>query len=288
MRDCPICGSITTSITFPYATQFNSIQFKYYRCSNCSSVSVNPVPDNHTFSKMYSRDVYHDRYYVDKKDSNYQDSVNLLKKYIDEGATVLDYGCGIGGFLKELEAGNFFPFGVEFDKKAISYAKDNVSCNVWSVDQFIELRTKLTFDVIHLGDVLEHLPDPLITLNKLLRYLKSGGILFVEGPLKINPSPVYWVANIFGVLKRMLKPNFIANHAPTHLFRTGAKQQLMFFEHLNSLLDLKYWRVYETGWPYSEGGIVKVGISKIAVLLSGKNILGMTFGNRFQALLRKN
>ena len=89
---------------------------------------------------------------------------------------------------------------------------------------------------------------------------------------------------IFGKVKRVVRPNFIANHTPTHLFRTDAKQQLAFFKLINSGIELKYWRVYETGWPYLNGSLVKHLIARIAIFLSGRNILNLTFGNRFQGI----
>jgi len=137
-----------------------------------------------------------------------------------------------------------------------------------------------------LGDVLEHLPDPASTLKNLLCYLKPGGVLFVEGPLEINPSPVYWAARTFGAFKRILRPGLVGSDAPTHLFRTGAKQQLAFFLLTEPRLELISWTVYETGWPYAEGGTVKRAIAGIALLIGGKHLFGTTFGNRFRGVFR--
>jgi len=132
--------------------------------------------------------------------------------------------------------------------------------------------------------VLEHLPNPAATLKELLCYLKPNGVLFVEGPLEINPSPVYWASHIFGALKRLVRPNFIATHPPTHLFRADAKQQLAFFSYIEPSCELKYWQVYETGWPYINGGTIKHAIASFANAIGGKKFLGITFGNRFRGV----
>ena len=42
----------------------------------------------------------------------------IIKQYLPEGATLLDYGCGVCGFLQALSEASFVPFGVEFDKDA--------------------------------------------------------------------------------------------------------------------------------------------------------------------------
>lgn len=283
-RSCPLCCAKAACITFPYATQFNNVRFTYLKCSECSSVFIDPVPDSHAFSLMYAKTEYHDCHYEGKECSEYTESAQVLKKYLHTGALVMDYGCGVGAFLKALGIEGFIPYGVEFDKDAANFASQNTGFEAMSVSDFLAQPEKPNFDAIHLGDVLEHLPDPADTLRELLGYLKPGGVLFVEGPLEINPSPVYWVARLFGAVKSRVRPAFTASHTPTHLFLTGAKQQLAFFSRVEPYLDLKYWQIFETGWPYANGGLVKRAISGLAVRLSGRYFLGATFGNRFRGV----
>lgn len=280
-RNCPLCGASPNGITFPYATCFNSVRFSYLRCGGCSSVFVDPVPDHETFARMYAKADYHDCFYEGKEGGAYSESARLLKQYLSAGALVLDYGCGTGAFLKALGAEGFVPFGVEFDQDAARFAGENAGCSTLSVAEFEGQSEYLKFDALHLGDVLEHLPDPASTLKVLLRLLKPGGVLFAEGPLEINPSPVYWAARFFGAIKHRVRPGFKAEHPPTHLFRTGDKQQLAFFSRVDPALSLRHWHIYETGWPYASGGFIKRMIAGFANGFGGKQLLGITFGNRF-------
>ena len=227
-RSCPLCGANAATIVFPFYTHFDSVRFTYLKCHGCASVFVDPIPDSETFARMYAKTQYHDCYYEDKDGGAYAESAKMLKEYLHTGAQVLDYGCGLGAFLKAIGNEGFNSYGVEFDKDAAEFASHNANCVVMSVDDFLALHKKPVFDAIHLGDVLEHLPDPARTLKWLLSYLKPGGILFVEGPLEINPSLVYWAARSFGAVKSILMPTFIASHPPTHLFQTDATQQLAF------------------------------------------------------------
>jgi SAM-dependent methyltransferase len=190
----------------------------------------------------------------------------------------------LGGFLEALGNAGFMPCGVEFDRDAALCAGTNANCRSMSVEDFWEQTEKQLFDAIHFGDVLEHLPYPEDTLRKLLAQLKPGGVLFVEGPLEINPSPVYWSAKIFGVLKHLLRPNFVAADPPTHLFRTGGRQQLQFFSRVDPNLQLKVWSVYETGWPYANGSPIKRLIARLAKSIGGKKMFGESFGNRFRGV----
>jgi 2-polyprenyl-3-methyl-5-hydroxy-6-metoxy-1,4-benzoquinol methylase len=283
-RNCPLCGATAKGGAFPYATRFNNTDFKYLKCAGCSSVYVDPIPDDQTFSRMYAKDVYHDCHYEGVDNSAYLESAHLLRQSLSEGATVLDYGCGVGEFLQALGKEGFIPYGVEFDRDAAKLASKRANCTVLCVSDFSALSTPPRFDAIHLGDVLEHLPDPAGTLKELMGYLKPGGTLFVEGPLEINPSVVYWAASFFGWIKHILKPGFVAGDTPTHLFRTGANQQLAFFKRAEPTSDVEYWRVYEAGWPYISGGPLKRFIARIAIFMGGWKIDGLTFGNRFQGL----
>ena len=201
---------------------------------------------------------------------------------------MLDYGCGGGAFLKVLSSNGFFPFGVEYGSDVAKHARDITACEVMSVEKFLALSPKPSFDVIYLGDVLEHLSNPIDSLNTILPFLKTGGILFVEGPLEDNPSLGYWASLVYGWLKYSLRSDLIMFHSPFHLFRTESKQQLAFFGRVSTSLELKHMNIFETGFPYSHGGYIKRFIANISIILSGKPFFGRTFGNRFQMIFTKN
>ena len=286
IRSCPLCFGISSESSFPYAISFEEQSFGYYRCTACNSVFIDPIPDEQTFARMYARADYHDCHYSESKSTHYAAAATLLENFAPMGSTVLDYGCGFGHFLSALLPAGFRGFGVEFDQEAANAATINTGCDVLSVAEFYRQSVAPRFDVIHLGDVLEHLPDPANTLKQLLVYLKPGGLLFVEGPLEENPSPVYWVARSFGTLKQWLHPGFVGQDKPTHLFRTGGQQQLDFFHMVEPTLDLIHWEIYETGWPYASGGVIKRLISRAAVFMGGKKFGRMTLGNRFTGIFR--
>lgn len=283
-RLCPLCDASASGMAFPFSVQFAGKRFDYFKCSRCASVFVNPVPNALTFAAMYAKAEYHDCHYVACDKVAYIKAAQLLRGLAPAGATVLDYGCGAGYFLQAVKKEGFLPCGVEFDADAAKLAAENVGCEVLTVEMFSAQAGGNNFDVIHLGDVLEHLPNPASILRGLLTRLKPGGILFIEGPLEINPSPVYWAANFFGTMKKYLRPGHVGQGQPTHLFRTGARQQLDFFTRVAVDYKLKHWVVYETGWPYNQGGLIKRVIMMFAIWLGGRSFRGHTFGNRFSAI----
>jgi 2-polyprenyl-3-methyl-5-hydroxy-6-metoxy-1,4-benzoquinol methylase len=288
-RSCPICGGRPTSSAFPYAARFNDIFFRYLKCKECNTVFIDPVPDSKTFALMYTKTDYHDNHYNDYADGvDYLQSVSLLMQFLKPGSTLLDYGCGVGGFLKICDSKGLVSIGVEYDVDVAQFAAKNSNCEVMSIDAFFEMQSLLNLDAIHLGDVLEHLPDPTTTLVQILKHLKPGGIVFIEGPLEENHNPVYWASKIYGYLKRIIKPSFVSTDPPTHLYRTSSIPQKEFFLRLDTSLSIKFWEVYETGWPYRSGGLIKRFITFIALLIGGRTFAGLTFGNRFKAILVKS
>ena len=287
-RDCPICGGRPLRTSFPYATCFKGTNFAHLKCGGCKSVYVDPVPDADTFALMYAKSAYHDQFYDSGASDDYSKSLSLLIQHIEPGATILDYGCGLGMFLKVCGLQGLDSFGVEFDSEAARFAAKHANCEVMTVETFNRMDKSVRYDAIHMGDVLEHLPDPARTLSLLLNYLKPGGVLFLEGPLEANASAVYWSVRIFGMVKRFLKPKFIANDPPTHLFRTNGHAQKTFFTRVEKNLSVLHWEIYETGWPYSAGGFIKRSISACANFMGGRKFAGITFGNRFKAILLKN
>lgn len=287
-RPCPICDGRAGQRAFPYAVHFAGHIFTYLRCSACRSVFVDPVPDAEVFVQMYDKSTYHDIHYGDSINSPaYGQSVDVLSNHVPARCRVLDYGCGAGGFLKACQECGFDVIGVEFDPAAARAVAETLGCPVMTVGEFDAADPGNQVDVIHFGDVLEHLPDPMQTLRDVLRCLRSGGWLYVEGPLEVNPSPVYYAALVFGVVKRRFTGGRIGAGTPTHLFRTHAAAQKHFFERLGLNYELVAWAIQETGWPYSDGGLVKRCIAGVSRTIGGMRLGQITFGNRFRAVIRK-
>lgn len=287
IRNCPICNNNSEGKKLNNNIEYKSQAYSYYSCLACKSVFVDPVPSEQALIQIYKKYDYHDCYYIENKSGHYETSAKLLTRFATTGALVLDYGCGFGYFLCKVRSVGFNAVGVEFDAEVAKYAKANTNCDVWTVSEFFRINQTPMFDVIHLGDVLEHLAEPVLTLEHLLKLLKPGGLLFVEGPLEINPSPVYWATRIYGALKHLLRPNFIGQGKPMHLFKTGQRQQLKFFHRVDPCLKQVHWEIHETGWPYANSGRIKSFIANLAMMLSGKRIGQTTFGNRFTGIFSR-
>lgn len=286
-RPCPVCAGPLGKRAFPYATKFNGRVFDYLRCRACGAVCVDPVPDDETMTVMYAKNSYHDRHYADCESEHYSLAARLLRQFLPAGACVLDFGCGIGLFLKALKSEDFVPVGVEFDRDACAYAAAAAQCQTFSTTEFFARNESNRYDALHLGDVLAHLPNPAATLRELLVCVRPEGFLFMEGPLENNASLVSYAAHAVGYAKRRLRPQSVGTWPPTHLFRVNEGQQLKFFEQVHPNLERLHWEVYESGWPYAGAGGAKQLIAAAAIASGGASIAGVRLGNRFRGVFRR-
>jgi SAM-dependent methyltransferase len=94
-----------------------------------------------------------------------------------ENKSVLDFGCGNGGFLSRASKVASRAVGVEVEERLNPHFR---SLGLEVVSGLSEASG--SFDVITLFHVLEHIKDPIVLLKELESRLSRGGCLIVEVP----------------------------------------------------------------------------------------------------------
>ncbi|KWT91002.1 class I SAM-dependent methyltransferase [Candidatus Magnetominusculus xianensis] len=126
----------------------------------------------------------------------------IARRYVKKGS-VLDYGCGGGRFLRYFNKKNYDTAGYDISPDALDMAKENtVSGHLYSSREAIADKT---FDLICSIHVLEHIDDPLETLQFIRTLLKPQGIL------------MYVVPNISGIGHTLKRHNWIGYGDPAHV-----------------------------------------------------------------------
>lgn len=288
MRACPLCGGPGAGWAFPYATVWNGKRFGYFACRDCPTTYVDPVPSSEDFAAMYAKENYHDVHYRVPDSRPAARSLARVRPYLGQCRSILDFACGMGGFLIGAKAAGLDAFGVEYDPDVRKAAQANSGCPVVALEEVEKSQT--TFDVIHLGDVLEHLPEPKPLMLRLQGLLKPGGVFFAEGPLQRNASLVYWSSAGFKMIRRGLGIDRDGSAPPTHLLLSDRNSQRRFFTDAVGL-ECRFYEIEESGWPYlaeTEGWarradpLVRHLIALAAIQLSRVNTRRCgVFGNRF-------
>ena len=155
-------------------------------CDSCGFYHVYPYPD-----AAYLADFYQ-RYEMSFPQANLAETARLLARNIPASATVLDIGCGDGGFLSELHALGFDNL-IGFDQSpGIERAKQRGFGKFFrsSVGEFMgaaEAAGGTDADAIVMVNVLEHVAEPLELLRRIHRILPDGGYVCVTVPNDFSP-----------------------------------------------------------------------------------------------------
>jgi 2-polyprenyl-3-methyl-5-hydroxy-6-metoxy-1,4-benzoquinol methylase len=112
-------------------------------------------------------------------------AVRMFASPQDAAVRFLDVGCFEGDLLDTLAGKTRWQlFGLEANACAVQTAT-NKGHRVWNAsaeDASLVIPEEQSFDLIYLGQTLEHLEDPLAALNRLRPLLSAGGAIVVSLP----------------------------------------------------------------------------------------------------------
>lgn len=205
--NCNLCGSNNFNLLFKNYDRLHKKPgvFNVVKCKNCGLVFLNPrprdisayYPDDYspynlpraTFPEfLTSKFLNSEKYY--KKNKN---ALECFFAYVFEliyspvpfryFGKALDVGCGRGTGLYSLKNAGWDVYGFDTSKKAVEFARKKLGLkNIFMGTLENRKYPENFFDVIILSHVIEHLPDPVKTLNKIKKILRPGGLLLITTP----------------------------------------------------------------------------------------------------------
>lgn len=225
MSVCPLCRQTAPS-DFPIFYEFNKQRFQAKRCSHCSFVFLDPRPSQEELALLYSDEYFlHDgsdfgaHAATDYETAAIKGSVKFpeilgsIRRYKPSG-DFFEIGCGMGYFLEYARRNGYSVSGLEYAELGVRTCREKFGLNVQrgSFEDFVPRPEHA--DVIFMGDVLEHLVDPLKMLAKARMMLRPSGIVALEVPAMFN-SLVGRAAivgySMFGIQKKMPLPPYHIN-----------------------------------------------------------------------------
>lgn len=176
---CKLCGHSSATPVCHLETN------RLYVCGDCDfhfldrlDPPANDVPVTLTSQQQH---------YIDKRLTGnlriLQSRLLLVREFENlRDRLCLDIGTGVGQFLTLLSEAGARAEGIEPSGLRREYAREKfgLSLNHRPVEDPAWRRRSDGFDVITLWDVLEHVNDPVRTVQAAADLLKPGGLLFVE------------------------------------------------------------------------------------------------------------
>jgi len=239
---CDFCNSDKNEFILSSKDFYNNRpgEFNIVRCLKCNLVYTNPRPTKEELLNFYPDSAgyysamqkfesnklnlrwdilteFYDYPFLKKKKirkliqypsylriRKYWKSSLNIPKFIKNGR-ILEIGCSYGSFLLELKKLGWKVKGVEFNKKAVNYARNKLNLDV--VNQDIEnFKTDDLFDIIYLRMVLEHMRSPKRVLKKCYSLLKPNGQIIISIP------------DFSGIERKIYKRYAYTLHLPNHLY----------------------------------------------------------------------
>ncbi len=239
---CPLCDHPISKPSWLGSTYYLGEEFPYVECLFCGSLYCDPMPDGETLSQMYGTD-YGSSFTAEPPDNNSQvvpRIVGLLSEA--ENGIFVDYGCGGGSVLVEAAKLSWHTIGVEFDDKVAVEVEKKIGVKVFT-HRTIGALNGLRADVLHLGDVIEHLTEMNRQMPEIVKLVKPGGLIVAQGPLEANLNLFTLMVRVGRSLRRWRRTEM----APYHVLLATAKGQRLLFQRLG-LQELEYV-ISEVAWP---------------------------------------
>jgi SAM-dependent methyltransferase len=226
----------------------------FYYCGYCKGYSLYPKLKATDFDTLYD-DTYMEDVSCDSSSRNQLSRFDLVKSILSSEAEnkflkFLDYGCSAEAPLLVFGKGlGIECMGVEVSLSTRIAANKASGCEILSPFDFSN--SKLLFDFIFLGDVLEHVNNPQELLRELGLHLEPYGLMIAQGPLDGSKS----ISNILVEIKSRILGGRETIFPPYHVSLASKKSMVNLFS--NSKMEIITLNTKETWWPISVSKLLK-------------------------------
>jgi len=218
--DCPVCkGNEGLGIRHVFDDRYGQPGlFSLVRCRTCGHIMTSPRLAESDLGALYS--IYYPRKQVNVADLKLEAARSVaflagLRRWwngtdnqgqylVRSGELMLDIGCGSGLSLLEAQALGAQVRGVEADPNVRRIA-DELGLAIYIGSLLDEPFAGERFELVVLNQVIEHIPDPSLTLTRLRNRLQSGGRIVLVFP------------NVRSFWCRVSGSRWINWHVPYHL-----------------------------------------------------------------------
>lgn len=178
---CPICQNTHNKPEVAKVTICPDSVTELIACPQCQCRYFSTMPTDQQLARFYNQAFYEnfDHHKLMAKGRYFAKWLSRLKS----GGRFLDVGCSTSHFIHGINSHcDWQVYGTEIDPQMVEYAKQqfDIDVRLGELDQ-VNYPDEF-FDVIHVGDVLEHVRDPITFLQACKRYLKPDGLFYLAIP----------------------------------------------------------------------------------------------------------
>ncbi|MEC2055481.1 glycosyltransferase [Peribacillus psychrosaccharolyticus] len=185
IKKCPLCEkeakvySVYNAVTsIDFVNGFNPVRLWMY-CEVCEHIFANNIPLEISNLLNNSSSVYERSPNLNLIHLN-DEIINRIKQYT-KGSNFMEIGIGSGEMLAVALEHGYNVTGIDIRKSLAKNVSDLLEIEINCVD-FLDIDIKEEYDVICMGDVLEHLTNPVIAIEKLNGILVEQGIVWISTP----------------------------------------------------------------------------------------------------------
>ncbi len=205
---CPLCGCDVVFIADKRGLHLR-------HCAECDHYAALPPPTPQELREVYSPAVG----YGEGRETSLSETAPagarqldaLLSQLEPPSHTLLDVGCGDGRLIYHLRNLGWTVAGNDYSPTYVAKASRH-GLDVHLGDLEATCLVKGMWGVAHLGDVIEHVVDPIALLASIREYLQPGGLIVVRTP---NAASGY--SRLSALAARATGTAWLASEAPFHL-----------------------------------------------------------------------
>jgi SAM-dependent methyltransferase len=224
--------------------------FGYYRCPTCHLVWVSPQLTDVSVAHIYQQ-MFKGKLQAYPRPTSFLPyrarlrNLHLYKKY----GRLLDVGCFSGNFLLAAQADGWeHPEGTEISTLAVQYARSEYGFNVHEGDLLTLDLPSDFYDAITLSDVIEHVSDPLKTIQRIYTLLRPGGVLYMDTP-HFNSFPRWILGKEWNVFFPWHRTYFSASNMKTALVMAGFHVKKVSAVGVLPFSRFNAWKAYKADTP---------------------------------------
>lgn len=176
-----VAGSAGEQGLIPTTDRFGVALGDFVRCQACGHAQLDPMPSEQQLEEGY-RDAASEDYEAEERGQRATAAAELarIERHVGPGA-LADLGCWVGFLVDEAGTRGWRAVGVEPSVWAAERARERGAEVIVAPLLDADLPER-SFAAVTMGDVIEHLPEPGVALDRIAALLSPGGVLWLATP----------------------------------------------------------------------------------------------------------